>query len=84
MRDRIAAAGRDPDGLQVVANLRVHKTDDGTIDVDRTLAPVAASRRRRRHRLPHPVPVAAPDAAFESELTELVTAFRAAVGRVGP
>ena len=84
MRDRIAAAGNDPAGLQVVANLRVHTTDDGTIDVPRTLAPVAASvaagatdflTRFRSH---------APDAAFEAELTELVTAFRAAVGRVGP
>ena len=43
LRARIAAAGVDPDGLQVVANLRVFTTDDGTIDVDRTLAPVAAA-----------------------------------------
>src|SRR5690349_4721797 len=32
MRDRIAATGTSPAGLQVVANLRVRKTDDDRID----------------------------------------------------
>jgi probable F420-dependent oxidoreductase len=81
MRERIAATGSDPAGLQVVANLRVHTTDDGAIDVGRTLAPVAAGvaagatdfLTRFRSRVP--------DAAFEAELTGLVSAFRAATGR---
>src|SRR2546430_213589 len=36
MRDRIAAAGTSPDGLQVVANLRVRKTDAGEVDLEQT------------------------------------------------
>ena len=43
LRDRITAAGVAPDGLQVVANLRVFTHDDGSIDRDRTLAPVGAA-----------------------------------------
>ncbi len=81
MRERIAAAGTDPDGLQVVANLRVHTGDDGTIDVARTIEPVAAGvaagatdfLTRYRPRVP--------DRSFETELSELVAAFRAATGR---
>ena len=40
MRERIAAAGGSPDDLQVVANLRVVKTDDGAIDLARTMEAV--------------------------------------------
>src|SRR4051812_32810150 len=40
MRERIAAADTSPDGLQVVANLRVRKTDAGEIDVEQTMAAV--------------------------------------------
>ena len=41
MRARINAAGLDPSGLQVVANVRVFKGDGGAIDVDRTLEQVS-------------------------------------------
>lgn len=81
MRARIAATGLAPDGLQVVANLATFTTDDGTIDIERTLAPVSAlvavgatdflARLRRRE----------PDAATEAGLRDLVAGFRTAVGR---
>ncbi len=81
MRDRIAAHGIAPDGLQVVANLRVFTNDAGTIDVTRTLEPVPAlvaagatdflARLRNRE----------PDARTEAALGELVAGFRVVVGR---
>jgi probable F420-dependent oxidoreductase len=81
MRDRIAAAGTVPDGLQVVANLRVFKAEDDTIDIERTMAPVprlvAAGATDLRVRLP----VREPDAETEADLREVVAAFRVAAGR---
>ncbi len=81
MRARISSTGASPDGLQVVANLRVFTTEDGAIDVTRTLEPVPAlvaagatdflARLRSRE----------PDASAEAHLGELVGGFRAAVGR---
>jgi hypothetical protein len=81
MRERIAAMGADPDGLQVVANLRVHTGDDGTIDVARTIEPVTAGVAAGATDFLTRYRARVPDAAFEAELTELVAAFRAATGR---
>ena len=79
MRARIAAAGTSPGGLQVVANLRVRKADDGGVDLDATMAPVprlvAAGATDLRVRLP----VREPDAETEARLRDFVAAFRAAV-----
>lgn len=84
MRDRIAAAGVSPDGLQVVANLRVFKTNAGTIDLERTMAAVpplvAAGATDLRVRLPVPEPDA--EAEAEASLRDFVAAFRAATGRL--
>ena len=81
MRERVAAAGAVPDDLEVVANLRVFKTDDGSIDIDRTMAPVpslvAAGATDLRVRLP----IREPDADAEARLRELVAVFRLAAGR---
>jgi alkanesulfonate monooxygenase SsuD/methylene tetrahydromethanopterin reductase-like flavin-dependent oxidoreductase (luciferase family) len=81
MRDRIAAAGMSPDGLQVVANLRVFKSDNGAIDVARTTEPVprlaAAGATDLRVRLP----AREPDAEAEASLREVVAAFRDGAGR---
>jgi probable F420-dependent oxidoreductase len=79
MRERIAAAGTSPDGLQVVANLRVRKGDDAAIDLDATMAPVprlvAAGATDLRVRLP----MQEPNAEIEARLRDFVAAFRAAV-----
>jgi probable F420-dependent oxidoreductase len=78
MRERIAAAGTSPDGLQVVANLRVRITDTGAIDLDATMqavpALVAAGATDLRARLP----AREPDIEAEAMLREFVDAFRAA------
>jgi probable F420-dependent oxidoreductase len=81
MRERIAAAGGSPDDLEVVANLRVFKTDDGAIDVARTIEAVpdliAAGATDLRARFP----IREPDASNEDELRDFVAAFRVAAGR---
>ena len=81
LRERIATAGGAPDGLEVVANLRIFRGDDGAIDLERTMAAVprllAAGATDLRVRFP----MRAPDADAEVALREFVTAFRAAAGR---
>jgi probable F420-dependent oxidoreductase len=81
MRDRIAAAGVSPEGLQVVANLRVYRTDDGDIDRERTFERVprlvAAGATDFLTRLP----ARPPDAATEADLRDFVADFRALTGR---
>ncbi|MGZ6908902.1 MAG: TIGR03619 family F420-dependent LLM class oxidoreductase [Acidimicrobiia bacterium] len=84
MRERVAAAGGDAGGLQVVANLRVVVTDDGTVDVDRTLAPVPALVAAGATDFLGRWRDLAPDATTEATLRDLVTAFRIAVGRDAP
>jgi probable F420-dependent oxidoreductase len=83
LRDRIAANGVSPDGLQVVANLRVYKADNGDIDIERTMEPVpglvAAGATDLRVRIPRRDSGADIDA--EHSLRELVRAFRSTVGR---
>jgi len=78
LRDRIAAAGVAPDGLQVVANARVYKTDAGTIDAERTLeqfpALIAAGATDIRVRFP----VRAPNAETEADVRDFVSAVRTA------
>jgi probable F420-dependent oxidoreductase len=81
LRDRIAAAGVAPDGLQVVANLRVSKAESGGIDLARTMEAVpglvAAGATDLRVRFP----VREPNAELEQELSAFVAAFRDAAGR---
>jgi probable F420-dependent oxidoreductase len=81
LRDRIAANGVSPDGLQVVANLRVYKSDDGEIDLDRTMEAVPALVAAGATDLRVRVPMRDPDADAERSLRGLVTAFRSTVGR---
>ncbi len=81
MRERIAAAGLAPDGLQVVANLRAFRTDAGGFDLDRTFEPVprlvAAGATDFLTRFP-PRP---PNEETEASLREFVSAFHARTGR---
>jgi probable F420-dependent oxidoreductase len=81
LRRRVEAAGVSPDGLQVVANLRAFRTDDGALDIDRTFESVprlvAAGATDFLTRFP-PRP---PNEETEASLREFVAAFRALTGR---
>ena len=81
MRSRIAAAGVAPDGLQVVANLRVFKTDEGTIDAERTIAEAVRLVGAGATDLLSRLPVREPNAETEADVRKFVGAFRAATGR---
>jgi alkanesulfonate monooxygenase SsuD/methylene tetrahydromethanopterin reductase-like flavin-dependent oxidoreductase (luciferase family) len=76
MRQAIADAGGDPSGLQVQGTAVLKKTDDGAIDVDASLAPVArqlaagATDIRLGGWLPEPEQAA-------EQLSRLVSGFRA-------
>lgn len=80
MRALVETEGGDPAGVEVVGTLRAVRTDDG-IDLDATMAqvPALAAAGVTDFRTNLPVPDE-PDAATE-ELTRVVTAFRAEVGR---
>jgi probable F420-dependent oxidoreductase len=79
LRERIAARGTSPDGLQVVANLRVRTGDDGEIDHAATLAPVPALVAAGATDLRVRFPRWEPNAETEARLRRFVAAFRAAV-----
>jgi Coenzyme F420-dependent N5,N10-methylene tetrahydromethanopterin reductase and related flavin-dependent oxidoreductases len=81
MRERIVAAGVSPDGLQVVANLRVFSADHGVIDVERTMAPVPRLVAAGATDLLARLPVRDPNAETEASLRDLVAAFRLATRR---
>jgi probable F420-dependent oxidoreductase len=81
MRERLAEAGRDPEGLQVTGALPLVKAEDGSLDVDRTmevvpkLAEAGLTDLRGGFRLPDD------RSAAVEELSAIVGAFRAAAGR---
>jgi probable F420-dependent oxidoreductase len=84
MKDALAAAGRDPAGLQVVGGLRGVRGAGGSLDLAATMAAVPeladAGVTDFRSRIPIPDdPAAAADL-----LPEIVAAFRSAAGRPGP
>lgn len=81
LRERIAAAGISPDGLQVVANLRAFRTDDGLVDVDRTIAAVPRLVEAGATDLLTRLPRRDASAATEANARDLVAAFRSATGR---
>jgi len=79
MRERIGAAGTSPTGLQVVANLRVRKTDAGDIDLEQTMAAVPDLVGAGATDLRVRFPVQQPDDDTEANLRDFVAAFRTAV-----
>ncbi len=81
LRERIAAAGISPDGLQVVANLRAVRTDDGLVDVERTIEPVPRLVEAGATDFLTRLPAREPDAGTETSVRDLVAAFRALTGR---
>jgi probable F420-dependent oxidoreductase len=78
MREAVEAEGRDPEGIEVVANLPVVVGDEGEVDLDATMSGVpglvaaGATDFRAMLRLASD----APDA--QERMAALVTAFRAA------
>lgn len=80
MRVAVAAAGRDPEGIEVVGTLRRQRNQDGKLDVAATMAQVPGLRAigvtdfRLQFRLPES------PAEAEDVLVPIVEAFRAAVG----
>jgi probable F420-dependent oxidoreductase len=81
MKEWLAEAGRDPSGLQVTGALPTVKTDDGHLDLDRTMeqvpgfAAAGLTDLRGRFQLP------ADRSAAVDELSRIVAAFRDAAGR---
>ena len=81
MRERLEAAGRDPEGLQVTGTLRMVKRDDGSLDLDRTmevvpeLAAAGLTDLRIQFRLRDG------SASAIDDLSGIVAAFRSAAGR---
>jgi probable F420-dependent oxidoreductase len=80
LRARTAARGVSPDGLQVVANLGVHKSQAGGIDVEQTMAAVPGLVTAGATDLRVRFPVRPPDEGTEVAVRAFVAAFRAAVG----
>jgi alkanesulfonate monooxygenase SsuD/methylene tetrahydromethanopterin reductase-like flavin-dependent oxidoreductase (luciferase family) len=81
MRDALAAAGREPEGLRVFGYLPVVTRDDATIDVARTMAAVPELVEWGITDLVASFVLPEDRAAARDELTRMVGAFRAAVGR---
>jgi len=81
MREALAAAGRDPAGLQVVGQLPVVRREDRLLDIDATMAGVPALVEAGFTDLRMALNL--PDDPFEARdhLTVVVDAFRAAAGR---
>lgn len=84
MRDALADAGGDPEGLRVAGTLPIARRDDRTVDLAPTMDAVpdlvAAGVTDFRARLP----LSADPAEAEEAAGALVTAFRKATGRTPP
>ncbi len=81
MKDALVAAGRDPAGFQVTSGLPVAKDANGDLDLARTMDAVPALVDAGITDLRSYLPVPSDPAAALDFLSELVTAFRTAVGR---
>ena len=84
MRDRLAEAGRDPAGLQVTGPLRLVKSDDGSVDLDRTMEVVPGLADAGLTDLRVQFRLLDGSSSAVDELGAIVTAFRAAAGRPPP
>jgi probable F420-dependent oxidoreductase len=81
MRDGVASAGRDPDELRVVGALPVVRADGGGVDLARTMDRVPALVDVGVTDFQANLPVPDDPSAASDYLTEVVGAFRVAVGR---
>ncbi len=81
MRERLSAAGRDPEGLQVTGTLRMVKRDDGSLDLDRTMEAVPELAAAGLTDLRIQFRLVDSSAAAIDDLSDIVAAFRSAAGR---
>jgi probable F420-dependent oxidoreductase len=81
MRERLAEAGRDPEGLQVTGTLKLVKTDDGALDLHRTMEVVPGLAEAGLTDLRIQFRILDGSSSAVDELSSIVTAFRAAAGR---
>ncbi|MDQ1432402.1 MAG: hypothetical protein QOF40_3004 [Actinomycetota bacterium] len=81
MRERLAEAGRDPEGLQVTGGLQLVKGDDGVLDLERTMEVVPGLAEAGLTDLRIQFRVLDGSSSALDELSGIVAAFRAAAGR---
>jgi probable F420-dependent oxidoreductase len=81
MRDRLAEAGRDPEGLQVTGTLKLVKGDDGALDLHRTMEAVPDLAEAGLTDLRIQFRLLDGSSSAVDELSSIVAAFRAAAGR---
>jgi probable F420-dependent oxidoreductase len=81
MRERLAEAGRDPEGLQVTGGLQLVKGDDGVLDLVRTMEVVPGLAEAGLTDLRIQFRVLDGSSSALDELSGIVAAFRAAAGR---
>ncbi|HEY1465844.1 MAG TPA: TIGR03619 family F420-dependent LLM class oxidoreductase [Acidimicrobiales bacterium] len=81
LREALAAAGRDASDLQVQGRLPIVKSPDGTVDLARTMEGVPALAEAGITDFRAPVSIALEPSANADYLSEMVAAFRQAVGR---
>jgi probable F420-dependent oxidoreductase len=81
MKERLAEIGRDPSDLQVTGTLRLVKTDDGALDLDRTMEQVPALAEAGLTDARAAFPLPDDRSARLDALSKIVAAFRTAAGR---
>ncbi|HVX21153.1 MAG TPA: TIGR03619 family F420-dependent LLM class oxidoreductase [Acidimicrobiales bacterium] len=84
MKEAVAAAGRDPAGLQVTGVLPMVRRDDGSTDLDRSMAAVPDLVATGLTDIRVRVPLPDDPGAAEERIREVVAAFRSAAGRTDP
>jgi alkanesulfonate monooxygenase SsuD/methylene tetrahydromethanopterin reductase-like flavin-dependent oxidoreductase (luciferase family) len=81
IKEALAAAGGDAEGLQVSGHLPIVKGDDGEIDLGRTMEGAVAQVEKGVTCFVGSLRLPADQGAAEAKLHPIVEAFRAAVGR---
>ena len=81
IRDAFNAAGREWDGFEVRGTLRATTRDDGSLDLDATMADVPEQVEAGITDFTAYLQLPDDRAAAHAQLSELVAAFRATVGR---
>jgi probable F420-dependent oxidoreductase len=81
MKERLAEVGRDPTGLKCVSFLMPVQTDDGSLDLDRTMEPVPVLAEAGITDLRGFFSLPSDRSAALDKLSNIVQAFRKAAGR---
>jgi probable F420-dependent oxidoreductase len=84
LRERLADAGRDPDGLQVAGQLPERRDRDGQLDIDATMAGVPALVEAGVTDFRASLRIPSDPSAAEDHVRRAVIAFRQTTGRPAP